>query len=65
MFDYRNIEREVKDWIAYQPEEFADDFDVDGIMDELRDIEPEISSIDDIDPDDWMDIIARHDVSGK
>lgn len=66
MFDYRNIEQQVKDYI---PAEYLDDYDLDAVMDELRgiwiidgDYEGEIRSIDDIDIDDVLD---RHDISNR
>lgn len=61
MFDRRKIEAEVRDYAG----EFVADYDVDAIVDELYEIDPEISSIDDIDPDELTDVIARHDVSGR
>ena len=61
MFDYRKIKQELI-WIIYDmPGEFQDDYDICGIMDELRDME--ISSIDDVDDDDFWEIMKRHDNS--
>lgn len=57
MFDYRKIQDEVLTYL----DDFAGSFDVDGIMDELRAIEPDVQSLDDVDPDTWLDIIQRHD----
>lgn len=59
MFDYRAIKDQVTDYIS----EHEEDFDVDAIMDELRAIEPEIRSIDDVEGFD--ELIQRHDVSGE
>lgn len=66
MFDYRNIEQQVKDYI---PAEYLDDYDLDAVMDELRgiwlidgDYEGEIRTIDDIDID---DVLCNHDISNR
>lgn len=57
MFDYRKIEQQVKDYAG----EFVEDFDLEGIMDELRDMD--VESIDDVDPDEFNEILERHAVS--
>lgn len=54
MFDYEKIKLEV---IAYAGE-FVDDFDIEAVMDELRDMD--VESIDDADID---SILQRHDIS--
>ena len=59
MFDYRAIKDQVTDYVSG----YEEDFDIDGIMDELRAIEPEIRSIDDVEGFD--ELIQRHDVSGE
>lgn len=61
MFDYATIKQQVIDYIS----EYEQDFDIDAIMDELRDVEPEIASIDDLDQDDFTAIVERHDVSAQ
>ena len=67
MFDYQKIHDEVTDCLG----EWEKDYDVDGIMDELRAIEPEIQSITDLKDegdltdDVWIELIQRHDVSGE
>lgn len=58
MFDYNAIKQQVIDYAG----EFVDDFDIDEVMDELRDITPDVQSIDDVDID---DILQRHDISDK
>ena len=58
MFDYSTIKQQVLDYVG----EYEQDYDLDEVMDELRAIEPDVQSIDDIDLD---DILQRHDVSGK
>lgn len=60
MFDYAKIRNEVSDYLTA---EFENGFDVDAIMDELRGIEPEIRGIDDVDADDFTDILQRHEIS--
>ncbi len=60
MFDYAKIRDQVTDYLTA---EFENGFDVDAIMDELRDIEPEIQGIDDVDADDFTDILQRHEIS--
>lgn len=61
MFDYRDI----KDQVILSLDDEAD-FDVDGIMDDLRahshSLDEEISSIDDVDPDVYWDIVAKNAV---
>ena len=59
MFDYRKIRDEVETYCGG----FVNDFDIDEVMHELRFIEPEIESIDDV--EDINEILDRHDVSGK
>lgn len=65
MFDYTKVLFEVEDYLG----EFVGDFDLDAIMVELSDYKPvdveldHIRSVDDVDPDDFTDIIQRHDVS--
>lgn len=59
MFDYSKINGQILDYISG----YEDDFDIDGIMDELR--EMEIRDIDDLDTGEWNDLMSRHDVSGN
>lgn len=59
MFDYSKIKQQVIDYVG----EYAEDFDIDEVMDELRGIDPDVQSIDDV--DDIDEILQRHDVSGK
>lgn len=58
MFDYSTIKQQVLDYVG----EYEQGYDLDEVMDEIRAIEPDVQSIDDIDLD---DILQRHDVSGK
>lgn len=60
MFDARKIKAELADYLGV----WAADFDVEGIMDELKEIHPDIETIDDVDYDFFVDLIKRHDVSG-
>lgn len=59
MFDYRKIRQQVEDYVG----EFAGDFDLEGVMDELRAIDPDVQSVDDV--EDLDAVLQRHDVSGK
>ena len=59
MFDYRKIRQQVEDYAG----EFAGDFDLEGVMDELRAIDPDVQSVDDV--EDLDAVLQRHDVSGK
>ena len=61
MFDYNAIKQQVLDYAG----EFAADFDIDAIVEDLRDVRLEsghIESIDDVDIDDFM---QAHDISGR
>ena len=61
MFDYERIHDEVETYLAgwYQY------YDVPEIMADLREYTADdggsIKSLDDVDPDDWTDILQRHD----
>lgn len=59
MFDYATIKQQVTDYVS----EHERDYDLDGIMDELRERYDWITDVDDVDQDDFLDIIERHDVS--
>ena len=62
MFDYSAIKQDVLDYVG----EFESDFDIDAVMDEIRDLCHETGlDYDDIDSDDIDEILQRHDVSGK
>lgn len=65
MFDSSRVRQDVEDYITNGPKEFWDDFDVDGIVDDLSDIAPNATCIDDIDYDDFVVILQKHDVSGR
>ena len=56
MFDYEKIKGELLEYVG----DFAEDFDLDDVMDELRDIGTQ--SIDAVDID---SILQAHDVSSK
>ena len=57
MFNYERIKRELADFM----EDFIGDFDADAIMDDLRAAGAE-NSIDDIDYDDFVDILNRREL---
>lgn len=59
MFDYATIKQQVTDYVS----EHEQDYDLDGIMDELRERYDWITDVDNVDQDDFLDIIERHDVS--
>lgn len=57
MTDYRAIRDQVEDYLG----EWAGDYDVDAIVDEISESPRDYRTIDDIDPDDWQDLIDRHE----
>lgn len=62
MFDYSTIKQHVLDYVG----EFESDYDIDAVMDEIRDLCHETGlDYDDIDREDIDEILQRHDVSGK
>lgn len=61
MFDYNNIKRQVLDYL----DSYAEDFDLDGIMNDLWKIEPDIQSIDDMDNGDFIEILYHNDLTGN
>ena len=61
MFDYRKIEQEVLDYL----DSYAGDFDLNGIMNDLWKIEPDIQSIDDMDNGYFIEILYRNDLTGN
>ena len=62
MFHYNAIKQQVIDYLG----EFASDYDIDGIMDDLRLIsrkcDSDITSIDDFDSDEFQRVIACADL---
>lgn len=62
MFDYQKIYQEVIWYLG----EYANSYDIDGIMHDLRDYEKEndelINSIDDVDTDDFVDIMKNREI---
>ena len=62
MFDYATIKQSVLDYVG----EFESDYDIDAVMDEIRDLCHETClDYDDIDGEAIDEILQRHDVSGK
>lgn len=62
MFDYSTVKQQVLDYVG----EFESDFDIDAVMDEIRDLCHETGlDYDDLDADTVDEILQRHDVSGK
>ena len=63
MFDYNAIKQQVIDYLG----EFVSDYDIDGIMDDLRFIsrkwDTDVTSIDDFDSDEFQWVIACADLS--
>lgn len=59
MFDYRDARQQAEDYLGG----FREDYDIDGIVDEMRDLDTD--DIDAIDPDEWTEIVERHDISDK
>ena len=58
MFDYNDVKQQVIGSIETDENNSAEVYDLDSIMDELRDMGAQ--GIDDIDPDTYWDIIARN-----
>ena len=58
MFDYNTIQQQVIDSIETSENNVVESYDLDSIMDELRDID--VQSIDDIDPDTYWTIIENN-----
>ena len=58
MFDYNAIQQQVIDSIETDENNSSEGYDLDSIMDELRDMGAQ--GIDDIAPDTYWDIIARN-----
>lgn len=54
------IKQQILDYI--QPE-FVNDFDIDGIVDEINCRFPGIQNVDDIDTDEFIDIMESFDIS--
>lgn len=58
MFDYKKIKDQVIESIEATGSCDAEEFDIDGIVDALRDLE--VVDIDDADIDDYWAIVARN-----
>lgn len=58
MFDYNTIQQQVIDSIETSENNVVESYDLDSIMDELRDMD--VQSIDDIDPDTYWTIIENN-----
>ena len=58
MFDYNEIRNQVISSIEAEGNANASEYDIDAIIDALRDMD--VESIDDIDPDTYWGIIARN-----
>lgn len=54
--EYSRIQGEVLDYVSGWDEEF----DIDAIMEDIRDAAPDASTIDDIDPDTFQSIIQSN-----
>lgn len=62
MFDYSTVKQNVLDYVG----EFESDFEIDAVMDEIRDLCHETGlDYDDIESETIDEILQRHDVSGK
>lgn len=58
MFDYQKIRQEVEAYVDYSDY----DFSIEGIMQDLRDRYEDLASIDDIDADEWNEILEKNDL---
>ena len=61
MFDYATIKNQVTDYVS----EYEQDYDIDGIMDELRERYGWAATIDDIDQDEFVSIVESYDTSAQ
>ena len=59
MSTYGSIKEDVKAYLG----EYVDDFDIDGIISDIR--AAGVTDIDDMDPDDFQEIIQAHDESAE
>lgn len=57
MFDYEHIRQEIIDYCG----DYADDFDIQAIVEDLHHMLA--MSIDDIDSDDFIDILQHYDLT--
>ena len=58
MFDYNTIKQQVIDSIETDENNSVENYDLDNIMDELRNMD--VQSIDDIDPDTYWTIVENN-----
>ena len=58
MFDYNTIQQQVIDSIETSENNIVESYDLDSIMDELRNMD--VQSIDDIDPDTYWTIVENN-----
>ena len=56
MFDRRKIEREIIDYLSG----WDSGFDIDGIIDDLRDME--VTSVDEVEPDEFTEILQCNEL---
>ena len=56
MFDYNEVKRQVAEAVNT----YDGDYDVDGIVDEIRDT-TDYDDVDDIPSDEWARIVMNHD----
>lgn len=59
MSTYGSIREDVKAYLG----DYVDDYDIEAIVSDIRDAGA--TDIDDMDPDDFQDIIQAHDESAK
>ena len=57
MFDYERVEQEITDYCG----DYADDFDIQAIVEDLYHMLA--MSIDDVDSDNFIEILQRHDLT--
>lgn len=58
MFDYNTIQQQVIDSIETSENNVVESYDLDSIMDEMRDMD--VQGIDDIDPDTYWTIVENN-----
>lgn len=63
MVDFASVRNEVVESIEVG-DATADEYDVDGIVAALRDVEPDMLGIDDVDPDLYWSVVEDHRLGG-
>lgn len=60
MFDYNAIKNDIIASIEDGGNACEGEYDIEAIIDRIRDIEPDAQGIDDVDPDTYWNIVANN-----